>query len=384
MTHSGTRSWTSTIHMGQESDSESHIVYLVGQLRSGGLERQLYYLLKTMDRQRYKPAVFVWNYNETDCYVTQLRALDVPVWSFTHPLSAHQKLREFRRFVKKVKPEVVHSYSFYTNFAAHWGACWTGAVAVGSIRSSFHADKLEAGPYLGRLSARWPATQICNSRQAADAARATTSPFVPRSLHIVRNGIDAMQFSTARGTTSEEPLLIGVGSLIGIKRWDRLIATAVKLKRDHYRFRLRIVGDGPQLTHLRQLAGSREMEDIVMLPGQLDDIPSELGRASILVHTSDVEGCPNVVMEAMACGLPVVAMESGSVADLVEHGRTGFVVPQGRDQDLARYIAQILSDPDMGKRMGETGRKKAVQEFGLDRFLAETLSAYRAAGWKDE
>lgn len=383
MQDGGGPSRTGTRHM-EENVSGRRLLYVVGQLRSGGLERQLYYLLKTMDRRRYNPAVFVWTYNEADRYVAPLRALGVPVWSFTRPLSAHRKLGEFRRIVKEVAPAVVHSYSFYTNFAAHWGTYGTDVLAVGSIRSSFHADKLESGPYLGRLSARWPATQICNSRQAADAARASRSPFVPRSLHVVRNGIDLLHFQTGQAAVTDQPVLIGVGSLVGIKRWDRLISTAATLKQDHYRFRVRIVGDGPQMNHLRQFAGSLGLAGTVAFPGQLDDIPSELNRASLLVHTSEIEGCPNVVMEAMASGRPVVAMDSGDIGALVEHGRTGFVVSQGREQDLALYIGRILSDPQLRRRMGEAGRDKAVREFGLDRLLAETLSAYRAAGWKDE
>ena len=74
-----------------------HILYVVGQLSSGGLERQLLYLLRAMDRSRYLPAVVVWNFHETDTYVSQIRSLGVPLLSFPTAISGAQKLRALCR-----------------------------------------------------------------------------------------------------------------------------------------------------------------------------------------------------------------------------------------------------------------------------------------------
>jgi hypothetical protein len=96
----------------------SRFLYLVARLAQGGTERQLCYLLQGMDREHYRPAVAVWNVCEADRYVPQIRALGVPLYSFPNVLSAVAKLRAFRRLVRELQPQVVHSYSFYTNFAA--------------------------------------------------------------------------------------------------------------------------------------------------------------------------------------------------------------------------------------------------------------------------
>src|SRR5712692_7825573 len=128
------------------------LLYLVGQLRPGGLERQLYYLLRSTDRERYRPAEVVWNFSESDIYVPQIRALGVPLYSLSSALSATAKLRAFCRLVKQLEPEVVHSYSFYTNVGAAWAAWGTQAVAVGSVRSDFARAKKDAGLWLGKLS----------------------------------------------------------------------------------------------------------------------------------------------------------------------------------------------------------------------------------------
>src|SRR5262245_46537520 len=109
-------------------------LYLVDQLGQGGLERQLCYLLQVMNRGRYRPAVAVWNFAESDVYVPRTRALNVPMYTFPNMPSAAAKLSAFRRLVRQLEPEVVHSYPFYTNFAAYWGVQGTRAVAVGSLR----------------------------------------------------------------------------------------------------------------------------------------------------------------------------------------------------------------------------------------------------------
>src|SRR5712691_11783480 len=127
------------------------LLYLVGQLGPGGLERQLCYLLQAMDRGRYQPAVAVWNFSEADVYVPRIRALNVPVYALPYPPSAAAKLRAFGRLVRQLEPEVVHSYTFFTNFAAYWGVRGTRAVAVGAVRSDFILDKKESGPLLGKL-----------------------------------------------------------------------------------------------------------------------------------------------------------------------------------------------------------------------------------------
>src|SRR5262249_35554282 len=113
------------------------ILYVVGRLHTGGLERQLYYLLRAMNRERYKPAVVSWDYREEDSYVSRIQGLGVPIYPLLSVESGRKKLKAFRGLVRELKPEVVHSYNGYTNFAVHWGCCGTGAVAVGSVRSDF-------------------------------------------------------------------------------------------------------------------------------------------------------------------------------------------------------------------------------------------------------
>ena len=88
-------------------------------------------------------------------------------------------------------------------------------------------------------------------------------------------------------------------------------------------------------------------------------------------------------MEAMACGLPVVAMDAGDIPYLVEEGRTGFVVRQGEEATFVKRISQLIADDQLCLRMGSAARAKAEREFKVERLISETLDVYRAAGWRE-
>jgi len=358
------------------------ILYLVGQLTAGGLERQLCYLLQAMERERYQPAVAVWNFAEADIYVPRIRALGVPLYAFPN-MSSAAKLRAFRRLVRQLTPEVVHSYSFFTNFAAYWGVRGTPAMALGSIRCDFTFEMQATGPCVGRLSARWPRDQICNSSLAVETVRRWQSPFVPRRLFVVRNGLDLEQFRSAPPPAGGPTRIVGVGALEPRKRWERLLSAARELQRRGYDFVVQLVGDGPSRASLQHQAQVLGVADRVEFTGYSAQIPDLLAQATFLVHTSDSEGSPNVVMEAMACGRAVVATDAGDVPSLVDDGKTGFVVPRGDETTLLARIVTLITDRDLCRRMGEAGRAKAEQQFGLDRLVADTLAAYRTLGWKD-
>jgi D-inositol-3-phosphate glycosyltransferase len=85
----------------------------------------------------------------------------------------------------------------------------------------------------------------------------------------------------------------------------------------------------------------------------------------------------------MACGRAVVATGVGDTQAIIDHQKTGFVVPRDDDAALVECMASLIADRELCRRMGELGRVKAEREFGLDRFVSETLAVYRAAGWKD-
>jgi glycosyltransferase involved in cell wall biosynthesis len=365
----------------ESSKMECRLLYVVGQLGLGGLERQLFCLIKSMDRRRYKPGVVVWGNSPNDDYVREFRALEVPVILLGSEPTRLAKLKALRNVVSNVRPEVIHSYSFYTNICAWLVTHGTAAVSIGAIQSDFVSERRDAGKILGRLSARWPSAQIVNSFTAAQNAKHDKTLFRPRRLYTVKNGVDLDQFSPKRHP--ERGYILAVGSLFPVKRWDRLVRTVAALSANGLPISVLHAGGGPLREELEMLAQDLRVGHLIRFAGAQHDIASLFVDAAFLVHTSDVEGLPNVVLEAMACGRAVVATDAGEIPYLIDDGKTGFVVPRTEEASLAARIATLLRDPELCRRMGDAGRIKAEREFGLNRLLRETFLAYRAEGWRD-
>jgi len=174
-----------------------------------------------------------------------------------------------------------------------------------------------------------------------------------------------------------------MGHLHPRKRWDRLLRAARDLKGKDSDFFIRVAGRGPLRDSLEQQVLEFGLQNCLEFIGHTDNISEALANANFLVHTSDFEGCPNVVMEAMACGRAVIATDAGDTADLIEDGKTGFLVRRGDDTALVEHMKILITNRELCRKMGELGRAKAESEFGLDRLVRETLAAYRAAGWED-
>jgi glycosyltransferase involved in cell wall biosynthesis len=174
--------------------------------------------------------------------------------------------------------------------------------------------------------------------------------------------------------------IVGVGSLVPVKRWDLLLRVAAELKRRQCTCLIQIAGDGWLRGHLEQQARELGVTDSFEFLGYRENIAELLVHASFLVHVSDSEGCPNVVMEAMACGRAVVATDAGDIPSLIAHGKTGFVVPRGDEVACLARMMTLITDQDLCRRMGEAGRVQAERQFGLKRLVADTLAAYCAMG----
>jgi glycosyltransferase involved in cell wall biosynthesis len=335
-----------------------------------------------MNRERYPSHVLVWNYGPDHHYVDEIKSLGVPIHFFPRGASRAAKLQGVRRLAQSLGAEVVHSWSYFTNFAAYWAVLKTKAVALGSVQGEFAKEKKNSGPLLARVSARWPRYQIANNVLAVEEMRSASGIWSPLHIRVVRNGIDLERFAYSNWSVCGKPSIVGVGSLLPLKRWDRILRVVRQIRSKGIDCTLTIAGEGPERASLERMAQELGVQGDAQFIGATSDVPELLKQSRLLVHASETEGCPNVVVEAMACGRPVVAMEAGDICLLVEDGKTGFVIRQGDEETFGQRVMQLLSDVELCRRMGLGARAKAEREFGLGRLVAETLAAYRAAGWK--
>lgn len=225
--------------------------------------------------------------------------------------------------------------------------------------------------------------------EAARADLARTLSFPEDRIRVILNGVDTEYFhpgadrQAARrrlGIVDECPILLCVGSLMPVKGYDILIQALSRIVRDGRlapsSARLIIVGTDHLHGTLHEQVG-RELGDMdVLLIGGVEDVRSYYAAADALLMPSRSEGLSNVVLEAMACGLPVVASAVGGLPEQVIDGVTGWLVP-GNDADgLADAVVSLLNDRDEAERRGRAGRCRVLQQFRLENTARELASLY--------
>ena len=177
------------------------------------------------------------------------------------------------------------------------------------------------------------------------------------------------------GAGPGERLVVAVGRLHDQKRFDILLEAFASGGEGA---RLAIVGTGGLLPDLEAKARALGVAGRVRFAGFRADVPAVLAAADLFALSSDDEGVPMVVLEAMASGRAVVATDVGSVRDLVVDGETGIVVPPRDPAALAAAMKALLADGTRRKAMGEAGRARVAERYPLDRCVRETEAYLRA------
>lgn len=173
------------------------------------------------------------------------------------------------------------------------------------------------------------------------------------------------------------PVVGNVSALIPQKGQRFLIAAAARVVRDVPDARFLIIGDGELRNTLEHQAKQLGLERHLLLTGHRRDAMALVKSLDLFVVSSLTEGLGTAVLEAMACGRPVVATRTGGIPEIIVDGETGLLVPPHDDAALAAAIVRILRDGEQRARIAEAGRARVVAEFSVDRLLERTLDAYR-------
>lgn len=202
-------------------------------------------------------------------------------------------------------------------------------------------------------------------------------------VRVVRAGVDTGVFRPRAETAAGRPLeIVCIGTLHEVKGQTHLVEACRRLAAADVAFRCRLVGDGPDAEALRRQIAAAGLQGAVRLVGPQTraEIASLLAGADVLVAPSvptrigKREGIPVVLMEAMSCGIPVVASRLSGIPELVADGVNGLLVEPGRPDQLASALRALARDGGLRARLGAAGRERVCREFDLDR-TAGTLAA---------
>jgi glycosyltransferase involved in cell wall biosynthesis len=198
----------------------------------------------------------------------------------------------------------------------------------------------------------------------------------------VQNAIEALIPVVDPRREGDPPRAVLVSRLIPQKRVDRFLEALARARREVPALRGLVVGDGPERGPLERKAEELGVRAAVEFLGVRDDVRPLLSASDVLVLSSDDEGFPNVVLEAMEASRPVIATDVGDVRDVVRDGETGWVVPPAAEV-LAERLVRIARDPALARRMGVAGRTRLETRYGLAVLASNLLGVYRDLAGKE-
>ena len=224
---------------------------------------------------------------------------------------------------------------------------------------------------------------FCVSEDLYDAAR--RSGVARGKCVLLENGIDTVEYARSQttdeakralGVPAGEFLIGAVGRLSPEKGFDLLIRSVKSLRDAGHPVRLHIVGEGDDRPRLEALRGELGLEECVSLPGWRSDVRGDFEAMDLFALSSLREGLPNVVLEAMALGVPCLATRIAGVPKLIEHGVSGELVPPGDGSALTGGISRLLGDSELRLRYAEAGRAALAASYDFSGRMTRLARAY--------
>jgi len=306
-------------------------------------------------------------------------------------------LVELQRLFRAVRPDIVHTHNPKPGLYGRLAARAAGVPVVVNTVHGLYALPGDPLPKralvygLERVAAACSDAELVQNPEDLPVLRRLGIP--ERRLHLLGNGIDLDRFSAGRvdpattarlraelGVGPDDVVVGAVGRLVAEKGYRELFAAVARARAVEPQLRLVVVGptDPDKADGLGpgDLARAEDEAGAVFL-GQRDDVDALYSVMDLYVLASHREGFPRSAMEAAAMGLPVVATDIRGCRQVVDHGRTGLLVPVGDVQRLADALVLLAADPARRRSMGRLGAAKARREFDQRRVIDTTLGVYR-------
>ncbi len=354
------------------------VALVAGTLASGGAERQLVYAARALSGAGV--AVRVFSLTRGERYDAALREDGLePVWVGRRG-SPIARLWSLARGLSKFRPDVIQSTHSFTNLYAGILGRALGVASVGVLRSSLAHCAASNGGWTRRLLCACDGLLVNSSGALEDVSR--RGWLSAGRLFLVPNAVDLALWDAAAGSASPDDgdgrvTAASVGRLVPVKRVDRFLRALALASAREPQLDGWVIGDGNERASLEALAARLSLPPKrVRFEGHRDDVPALLARTHLLVLSSDDEGSPNAVLEAMAARLPVIATPAGDAARLVREGVSGYLVDPEDPEAMARRLVQLARSPALRRRMGEEGRRMVAAEHDGRELAGRLLAMY--------
>jgi glycosyltransferase involved in cell wall biosynthesis len=341
------------------------ICFVAGTLGVGGAEGQLFFIIRAL--QKLGADITLICLHSGEFWEQRIKDLGISYYTLNGKGNKLTRIFEIIGILLKVKPAYVQSQHFYTNLYAVLGAMFCGAKSIGASRNEIKIEMIDNGIF-GNASFKLPKYLIANSYQSVEQAIALGKN--KQKVFYLSNAIDTSRFSKDPDDkiTKDKTILMGMGRLHEQKRFDKFISLIARLKEKYGNDRIKglIIGSGEREQELRGLAAGLDLNNNDLEFVLHTATPERyMNQSDIFVLTSDFEGTPNVVLEAMASSMPVIMTNVGNLQYFVKDGENGLFF-NGSDEDLFEIAVSLIENEQMAGQLSRNARKTMEDLFSLE------------------
>jgi len=377
--------------MPSSSTTPISIVHIASGDLWAGAEVQMFTLVKTLnDLQGVSVSVILMNHGELEDRLLE-QGITVTVLDESR-LSSPGILKAMIKLLKETRPDVIHTHRLKENVLGSIAAMLAGRIP--SIRTVHGAPEHSFGAlqfhkralrHIDRLTGRYLQDRII--AVSTDLAGLLCQSYPESRIHVIDNGIEISAQDKERsesnntGGMDHHNLKIGIaGRLVPVKRMDIFIQTAHHLKKhyDDTQATFYIYGDGPLNLDLQELSNKLGTDDYVRFRGHVENMPEELAQLNLLLLTSDHEGLPMVLLEAMSYRVPIIAHAVGGIPDLLDNGNCGILINGDNPAEYAEAINVLIHSPELRSAITTRAYERLVLKYSAKNNAQAYLNHYHA------
>lgn len=364
---------------------QTNVLFLITSLNVGGAEMMLYKTVKYLDKMKFKPVVV--SMVHPGHAGEMIRNLGITVYSlgmkegFPDPRAFYNLIK----IIHQEKPLIIYSWMFHADLLGRIaGKLARIPVVISSVRNE------NIG---GRRRERilsitdFMVDKVVAVSKAAGEQQVTRGVTKRVKLEIIYNGIEMSSFNLLPcfqkegfkkklAVPHDHQVLISIGRLVAQKNHELLLRAFAGILSAMNNCTLIVVGDGSLREQLKKLAIELGISDNIEFLGTRTDVTELLAVADIFVLTSLWEGLPNVVLEAMAAGKPVLATAVGGTPEIIVEGETGFLVEPDIDLVTKKLKEAISLSPEEKHAMGNAARKRIEANFTMEKCVEKTQTLF--------
>jgi len=362
-----------------------HVLHIASGDLWAGAEVQLFTLTCALNKLAdTRVSVILFNHGTLE---KKLLEMGISVFVYDESKTGSLKLlQQLRLAIKKIQPDVIHTHRSKENILGSIAALLSGRIP--SLRTVHGAPEHLAPiyklhkriiPLLDRLCGRYYQRSIV--AVSPDLAKTLETKFPEHRVNMIENGIDTESFahlSKPEKNTNHSRIGI-IGRLVPVKRVDLFIQTAILIKQQHPELSLDfcIYGDGPLAEDLQNRVNRQHAENYIHFEGHCENIAMQLQTLDALLMTSDHEGLPMVLLEAMCLKTPIIAHAVGGIPHLLEQGKSGTLVHDHNAETFAAAITRQLTHHEETQRKTQNAFARVNQHYSAQQNASNYLHLYR-------